>query len=123
MGRLEKEIKVSGLTEAPRPVLASIAWSQHWNGAGGAHPCLCGELQVCLRESCIWGHANGPGDLCRPGAMEAAQERGAGLGLMLPKDQPGPRSAASEEGSGRSADTEKVQGGLPQHRKCELLVG
>lgn len=58
------------------------------------------------------------------GAMEATKERGVGLGMMLPMDQPGPRSTDSEKGSGRSADTEKVgEEGLPQHRRSELLVG
>lgn len=47
-------MKVSGQTEAPMPVPASIAWSQHWKLAQRAHPCLCGELKVGkqnLRES------------------------------------------------------------------------
>lgn len=42
------------------------------------------------------------------GAMEAAGEGGVGLAVMLPVDQPGPGSADSEKGPGRSADPEKV---------------
>lgn len=46
--------------------------------------------------------------------MEAAGEGGVGLAMVLPVDQPGPGSAASEKGSGRSADPEKAgEGGPP----------
>lgn len=63
-----------------------------------------------------------PGDLCRPGGHGGCTgERGRAWCDAAH----GPRWAKecdSENGSGRSADTEKIrEGGLPQQRKCALM--
>lgn len=102
-------MKVSGQPVAPAPVLAGVAWSQHWKLSSRAHPCLRGQLRTCLRERSIWGHENDCGDLQRPGGpWEAAREGEVEHGMMLPMHQAGTRSDDPQKGSGRSAGTDKT---------------